>query len=388
MYLKVEESTKEPVLYLLDKSDITVGSAATNHLILAHRSISKKHLRLTCENNEWFAVDQGSTNGSYLDDEQLVPGKRFPLKEGDTIRLGSQIEVTLTNDGENAIPLPGPKIAPPVEDASAKNTSTENLENKTRVISLDDLKKAKVLADQKKKKELQEKKARELKKKKEEQKRLFKIFVACLVIIAAGFIGNKVWKSRVKQVKKDTIINRMKTKHKGDEEIETDLQGFRISRKTLMNRNKLAGMIPQTKCLQEETSGFCVGSETLRMKHNGAIFQKPATYIFFVEEKEWLQRSHFLFEEPDKAPKDQVQKVAFMMVADVILADVMPEDSSYYIVFYEEDENKVSTIKGIWAAKSSSAKYVTEEFSEEGVTGSAQKMKAMLDKLEPYFTVY
>jgi len=62
------------------------------------KSISRKHCEIFKENSQWFILDKKSTNGTFINGEQIK--ESFPLKNGDKISLGNEtiISVKLKDD--------------------------------------------------------------------------------------------------------------------------------------------------------------------------------------------------------------------------------------------------------------------------------------------------
>ena len=85
--------TKEPTLlgkrFVLDTSPMRVGRGAENHIVLDGDSVSRRHTHLEQRSAVWFAVDDGSTNGTYVNDEQIV--REQTLTNGDRIKVGPTI---------------------------------------------------------------------------------------------------------------------------------------------------------------------------------------------------------------------------------------------------------------------------------------------------------
>ncbi|MBX3226373.1 MAG: diguanylate cyclase [Labilithrix sp.] len=85
--------TKEPTLlgkrFVLDTTPIRVGRGAENHIVLEGDSVSRRHAHLEQRANVWWAVDDGSTNGTYVNDEQI--NHEFGLQNGDRIKVGPTI---------------------------------------------------------------------------------------------------------------------------------------------------------------------------------------------------------------------------------------------------------------------------------------------------------
>jgi diguanylate cyclase (GGDEF)-like protein len=85
--------TKEPSLlgkrFVLDVSPMRIGRGAENHIVLEGDSVSRRHAHIEQRGNVWWAVDDGSTNGTYINDEQI--SREMGLANGDRIKVGPTI---------------------------------------------------------------------------------------------------------------------------------------------------------------------------------------------------------------------------------------------------------------------------------------------------------
>lgn len=85
--------TKEPALlgkrFVLDTNIIRVGRGAENQVVLEGDSVSRKHMHIEQRGGNWWAVDDNSTNGTYVNDEQIA--REQPLSNGDRIKVGPTI---------------------------------------------------------------------------------------------------------------------------------------------------------------------------------------------------------------------------------------------------------------------------------------------------------
>jgi len=85
--------TKEPGLlgkrFVLDKNPIRIGRGADNHIVLEGDSVSRRHAHIERRADAWHVVDDGSTNGTYVNEEQIP--KEALLNNSDRIKVGPTI---------------------------------------------------------------------------------------------------------------------------------------------------------------------------------------------------------------------------------------------------------------------------------------------------------
>jgi two-component system cell cycle response regulator len=96
--------TKEPTLlgrrFVLDSSPIRIGRGAENHIVLEGDSVSRRHAHFEQRSGAWWCVDDGSTNGSYVNDEQIMREAR--MTNGDRIKIGPTIFKFLSGEDVEA----------------------------------------------------------------------------------------------------------------------------------------------------------------------------------------------------------------------------------------------------------------------------------------------
>lgn len=69
-------------------SAMEIGRHPSNDFPLDQESVSRRHARIVWSNDHWHAIDLGSTNGTYVNDE-LVTDR--VLRDGDQIKVGRTI---------------------------------------------------------------------------------------------------------------------------------------------------------------------------------------------------------------------------------------------------------------------------------------------------------
>ncbi|MBT1003242.1 FHA domain-containing protein [Paenarthrobacter sp. DKR-5] len=73
----------------LGSSPILLGRAQEATLVLEDDYASGRHARLFPQGSRWFIEDLGSTNGTYLADQQLT--RALPVELGAPIRIGKTV---------------------------------------------------------------------------------------------------------------------------------------------------------------------------------------------------------------------------------------------------------------------------------------------------------
>lgn len=74
-------------VYTLYRDVMIVGKSQTANIVIENRYVSRRHLRITKENGEYYIEDLESKNGTKLNGELLLPGEKAQLEIGDTITL-------------------------------------------------------------------------------------------------------------------------------------------------------------------------------------------------------------------------------------------------------------------------------------------------------------
>jgi diguanylate cyclase (GGDEF)-like protein len=87
--------TKEPTLlgkrFVLDADPTRVGRGADNQIVLDGDSVSRRHAHFEQRSGGWVVVDDGSTNGTYCNDEPIEASRETMLKNGDRVKVGPTI---------------------------------------------------------------------------------------------------------------------------------------------------------------------------------------------------------------------------------------------------------------------------------------------------------
>jgi len=70
----------------IPENGLLIGRSPDCDLCLTDEFVSAKHCKIFFENEELFIEDQGSTNGTFIDETQI--DKKTSLKQGQRIQIG------------------------------------------------------------------------------------------------------------------------------------------------------------------------------------------------------------------------------------------------------------------------------------------------------------
>jgi pSer/pThr/pTyr-binding forkhead associated (FHA) protein len=383
MFIKVEVEFLDTVIYEINQERFFVGSALSNHISFKLPSISKKHVEFIFEENVWKVIDLGSTNGTYLDEQKLAKNKPIKILPGETVRLGDMVHLTLIQKAKEFLPLPGADLIDEPEEIPLLDP------DKTQVISLTALERARLNTARKKKKELMQKKAEALKQRMADSQLISRVLSIIVLLLAIGWGVNKLWIARMKKVDKEFIIKKMQGKNAGDLEIEADIEGLRIPRALLLSRNKIAKYLVTTKCGQEQVKEFCDGNPLFSIKDNGVLIDPPSNYLFYLDEKNYLANVRFLLAEGDSPSQRALMKFAFLsFYKEYIEGKELLEGAKVYVAFYAKDQLNNFSLKSVIGFEGDRAQMISSELEALKFPGPYPKIEKILTGLDKYFTLY
>jgi diguanylate cyclase (GGDEF)-like protein len=75
--------------YVLDEEELSIGRDDNNHIVVDLDNISRNHAKISARHGRFYVSDLGSTNGTYLNDEEVT--EEVPLRSGDFVKVGGAI---------------------------------------------------------------------------------------------------------------------------------------------------------------------------------------------------------------------------------------------------------------------------------------------------------
>jgi pSer/pThr/pTyr-binding forkhead associated (FHA) protein len=194
MRIEVLIGNDDPVVYPLNAPKTTLGTSEHCDVILSSDGVSRKHITILSEGDNFYVIDQGSTNGSFINEERLIPGRKTEFTSFFPVRLGDNVLVSLISDEEGDSRL---EIPVPSEITKTSRTSTD----KTSVISLRELNKVKtdkLIQARDKKRNVIKKKSDKASPSSKKKSQSNVVFYFALLILIGAVVYNHLLKKNVK----------------------------------------------------------------------------------------------------------------------------------------------------------------------------------------------
>lgn len=98
MHLRIEYNGKSEVKTFKDSQPIVVGRGGECTIRIVAEGVSRKHIDIASKNGDYYIVDHGSTNGTFINDEKLEPGKEYPFNTFFPVKLGFDVYIYLLDE--------------------------------------------------------------------------------------------------------------------------------------------------------------------------------------------------------------------------------------------------------------------------------------------------
>lgn len=157
MRLEILVQDGEVQIYPLNRPKLIIGSGDVCDIVLNAEGVSRKHLFIVVEDDQYFVIDQGSTNGTFINEERLQPGKKVEFTSFFPVRLGENVLLTLLSDADSDDYHFSDFNSP--KDASSPSIKAPDKAEMTRSLSMSDLTGSKTQNLVKRRKEIHNSKA-------------------------------------------------------------------------------------------------------------------------------------------------------------------------------------------------------------------------------------
>lgn len=416
MRLEVLADNKGAVVYVLNRPEVYIGSAETNDIVISSPEISKKHLKLIItDDQKCFVIDQGSTNGSFLSDERLVPGRREEFVLLTSLRLGDKVLLTLLDKDTGETP------DLPLRDRFVEEKKIEvPLEDRTRVISLKTLQKTKTEKVKKKRLKQLEKELKKKKQVRKDKSTLNQAILSAGLVIVLGFGAMKLLELNKKRRARKTIVSTLNdTRLFVDEAIESadDTGANLISDTLLIPVSEINRHFTDAGCVGDEENFFCKRMPRGSLRKNGVVNINGQIAIY-LEQREWMAKALELVsfhsslnptvgvrkeaddlsdEEPSAekasgsdASVDLLNRIAFLVFLKTHLKDAIPpeiQEKNLYFVFYDHAGSEVE-VKSVMAIKGVFVPRLVSRFSEDYFKFSKYNPYNIIPRLDRFYRTY
>lgn len=102
----------------------TLGRLDDNAYVLPEPSVSSHHCEIMAKGDDILVKDLGSTNGTFINENQLAAEKEGTLRPGQTLRLG-QVELRYET-GKRQTEQPRPTVKIPTDSGSKTTVMAKN----------------------------------------------------------------------------------------------------------------------------------------------------------------------------------------------------------------------------------------------------------------------
>jgi pSer/pThr/pTyr-binding forkhead associated (FHA) protein len=354
MRLEVLIENEDPIVYPLGNQKITIGSSETCEIVLNTDGVSRKHLSITSEGDHFFVVDLGSSNGSFINEERLIPGKRSEFTSFFPVRLGQNVLLTLLSDEEAQ--SEGLIEVPIAFKEKAVEPKADVQRDQTRIISLNDLSKQsteKLISTRNEKRV--ELKAKSSKVQPKKKKSNFLSYIAFLILIggaAFNFFKIKENKAQNEELEKVSNPSANKLEVVTPQEAQPQLNSDLIPEEDLVKRTSYESLINDIKCTTDEEKFLCLYFPGSTERPFGVV-QVGLTFNILADGSVYIDHAKRVVKKPaDENPEvlEDYQKLVYETAAYIYLLRATaanPLDLSKYkdmrlsIVLYDKNETNL-----------------------------------------------
>lgn len=360
MQIQVSINGDDPVTYRLKQGKNLIGSGEQVQInIPSSAGISRKHAEITVEGETVFVADLGSTNGTFINEERLVPGSRKELTSFFPLRLADDVIVTLVTDDDapaaresslTNLKLPT-KEAAPAAKAKTGNTSTILLNR--NAVPGNSAMKAKI--DAREKGRQGGGKGKEAPKKKSDDKSRMKLVYLLLMVGIGGAATYKFYLEPLDRPIEESMAPVAPPVPKPIPKISP-----LIPESEWPSKPELMASIDEIRCATDIEKQICDIIPDSTLGNSGAT-SAPGRIIVLLQEPELYSKSLELIPEVSMGQmKDRTAIIFLLLLAKLKPWDWAQADKNIFFTFYRPVEGKPTVMSSIGIKSSEIAKLMAK----------------------------
>ncbi len=390
MRIEVLINQVESHLYPLSQPRIMVGSSSNCDIVLNAEGVSRKHILVVCEDDNYFVIDQGSTNGSYINEERLTPGKKVPFTSFFPVRISDGILLTLLSDDATR----GQSIETLNVDKGESSYPTLSKKDHSKSFkTVSSLKPSKAAQTKKEIEEKRHSKNRPKAKNEADSKLYLSLVVAALIIVVAAYIELSDDVADTGRTTSASIENPVVPKPSPEIQEKIAL----ITQKEATSREDLISLINDLKCISDNEKLLCETIASTSSRGLG-VTQIGTTLNIFVDADLLIEKSLDYFAAPnDGGPQYEVyEKQRNLIMVGLLLKDGIALDlrnerlkdfKLVFGIFKKEDSKRELLIA--FAGYPESIQKLREKLTDPLFDNIKQfGLKNKLDVLKSYILLY
>ncbi|MGE3611385.1 MAG: FHA domain-containing protein [Bacteriovoracaceae bacterium] len=328
MRLEISINGQRPEQFPLDSSALIIGSSESCDIRLQVSGISRKHLQVIKEEDKYFVIDQGSTNGSYINEERLTPGRRVEFNTFFPIRLGANVVISLVNDDRSNI------------------YNRNSIMNKPRPVAAVEEKKLKEefpgtktdLQVMKKESAIKKKSPVQTKKKQDDSLRMFFTFIFMILILFAAYYFTQ----QQENAEEDEFVEpNNETQVTPSQQAAPVQQQVLVAEADLVNKEDFNRFVNDIKCTTDLEKYLCDTIPGLQGHPVWGVIQVGMKVNILISQEAYLKRIQEKMADK-KLDEKQMQKLVFVEFLKDLpeLNYGLLKDVKINIAFYDNEESK------------------------------------------------
>lgn len=387
MRIEVLVGNEEPAIYPLKSNKVTIGSGESCDVILDASGISRKHLTVITEDDQYFVIDQGSTNGTFINEERLIPGKKVEFTSFFPVRLGDNVLVSLLSDEEGTL---SSFEFPSKKEPTNSGMKIPDRGDATTVINLKDLKKARtedLVLERNQKREVRKKTQGKTAPPPPPKKKINYVAWICgLIVVAAGYYNFFVLDT-TKEEKEIREVGKLITAPAEPQKVAAPVVNENLVPKDLLpTKEYMTGLLTSIKCAIDVEIYLCDIVPGAKGGSYGAVQVGLANYILidgtpYIEEAKKFVKNH-----EDKALISKTAAYIFLMRFMPLLDENIMGESRLGIGLFLNGENG-PVVDTVIALKPKVFNQHKNSFSEDKLRRIRDLGHAVLMPMEELYTV-